>query len=105
MNRSALAIEVPLLARQSVAIDFDGGDLSSEAGLIPLALADQQIQLTRRLADAIADPRDPDRIAHSVHDLFRERIYLIAQGYEDAIDANPMRHDPLLKLAVGRSPH
>jgi Transposase DDE domain group 1 len=105
MNRSALAIEVPLLARQSVAIDFDGGDQSSEAGLIPLALADQQIQLTRRLADAIADPRDPDRIAHSVHDLFRERIYLIAQGYEDAIDANPMRHDPLLKLAVGRSPH
>jgi len=29
---------------------------------------------------------------------------LIAQGYEDANDATSMRHDPLLKLAVGRSP-
>src|SRR5207302_6614336 len=76
----------------------------SDAGLIPLSLADQRMQLTARLAAAVADPRDPCRIEHSMLDLFRERIYLIAQGYEDAIDANTLRHDPLLKLAVGRSP-
>jgi hypothetical protein len=104
MNRSPIAIQLPLRQHRPVTIDFAGGDLSSDAGLIPVALADQQRQLTRRLADAVADPRDPARIAHSMHDLFRERIYLIAQGYEDANDANTMRHDPLLKLAVGRSP-
>ena len=104
MKDSAAAIQLPLLPHKPVAVDFDGGDLSSDAGLMPLALADQQTQLTRRLAAAVADPRDPDRIAHSMHDLFRERIYLIAQGYEDANDATSMRHDPLLKLAVGRSP-
>ncbi len=104
MRDSATVIQLPLLPHKPVAVDFDGGDLSSDAGLLPLALADQQMQLTQRLAAAVADPRDPDRIAHSMHDLFRERIYLIAQGYEDANDANSMRHDPLLKLAVGRSP-
>ncbi len=104
MKDSAPVIPLPLLSHKPVAVDFDGGDLSSDAGLMPLALADQQTQLTRRLAAAVADPRDPTRIAHSMHDLFRERIYLIAQGYEDANDANSMRHDPLLKLAVGRSP-
>jgi hypothetical protein len=104
MKHSAVAIQLPLLPRKPVAVDFSGGDLSSDAGLIPLSLADQQLQLTQRLAAAVADPRDPQRIAHSMHDLFRERIYLIAQGYEDANDANSMRHDPLLKLAVGRSP-
>ena len=104
MTHSSLPFKVPLLSHKPVAIDFAGGDLSSDAGLIPLALADQAMQLTRHLADAVADPRDPHRIEHSLPDLFRERIYLIAQGYEDAIDANALRHDPLLKLAVGRDP-
>ncbi len=104
MTHSSLPFKVPLLLHKPVAVDFAGGDLSSDAGLIPLALADQAMQLTRHLADAVADPRDPHRIEHSLPDLFRERIYLIAQGYEDAIDANALRHDPLLKLAVGRDP-
>jgi hypothetical protein len=104
MYDSGTTLKVPLLSRKPVAVDFSGGDLSSDAGLIPLSLADQTMQLTQRLAEAVADPRDPRRIEHSLLDLFRERIYLIAQGYEDAIDANTMRHDPLVKLAVGRAP-
>jgi hypothetical protein len=104
MTHSPLPFKVPLLPHKPVAVDFAGGDLSSDAGLIPLSLADQAMQLTQRLADAVADPRDPRRIEHSLQDLFRERIYLIAQGYEDALDANALRHDPLLKLAVGRDP-
>jgi hypothetical protein len=104
MYDSGTVIPVPLLSGPKVALDFAGGDLSSDAGLIPLALADQKLQLTRHLADAVADPRDPRRIQHSLHDLFRERIYLIALGYEDGNDANTLRHDPLVKLAVGRSP-
>jgi hypothetical protein len=105
MIDSSLPLQVPLLPRQPVTVDFAGGDLSSDAGLIPLALADQKQQLTQRLAAAVVDPRAPRRIEHSLADLFRERIYLIAQGYEDALDANSLRHDPLLKLAVGRDPH
>jgi hypothetical protein len=95
---------VPLLPHKSVTVDFGGGDLSSDAGLIPLSLADRRLELTEKLAQAIDDPRDPRRIDHSRHDLLRERIYLIAQGYADANDANSLRHDPLLKLAVGRAP-
>jgi len=104
MTHSPRPMEVPLLPHKPVAVDFAGGDLSSDAGLIPLALADQAMHLTGRLADAVADPRDPQRIEHSLQDLFRERIYLITQGYEDALDANTLRDDPLLKLAVGRDP-
>ncbi|MGH9024102.1 MAG: IS1380 family transposase, partial [Acidimicrobiia bacterium] len=95
---------VPLPASKPVTVDFAGGDLSSDAGLIPLSLADQRLGLTAALADAIADPRDPRRIDHSMHDLLRQRIYMIAQGYADANDANALRHDPLLKLVVGRTP-
>jgi hypothetical protein len=104
MNSFGTSLSVPLLPRKSVHVDFGGGNLSSDAGLIPLALADQKMQLTKQLAQAVADPRDPRRIQHSLEDLFRERIYLIALGYEDCNDANTLRADPLVKLAVGRAP-
>jgi Transposase DDE domain group 1 len=104
MNCCHAPIDLPGLSRKSVALDFAGGDLSSDAGLLPLALADQRLGLTQQLAAAIHDPRDPRRIEHSMHDLVRERVYLIAQGYADANDANTLRHDPLLKLTVGRAP-
>jgi hypothetical protein len=98
------AIALPLLVGKEVLVDFAGGDLSSDAGLLPLALVDQKLRLTERLAQAIEERRDPCRVRHSLLELIRERVYLIAQGYEDAIDANTLRHDPLLKLSLGREP-
>jgi hypothetical protein len=98
------ALELPTLARKGVTVDFDGGDLSSDAGFLPLKLADQQLQLTDALATAIVDLRAPDQVQHSVLSLLRERIYLIAAGYEDACDAQTLRQDPLLKAALGRTP-
>jgi hypothetical protein len=97
-------MDVPALSRKPIALAFAGGDLSSDAGLLPLALADQRMQLTQRLAEASHDPRDARRIDHSLHDLLRQRVYLIAQGYADQNDATALRHDPLLKLALGRTP-
>lgn len=98
------ALELPSLARKGVTVDFDGGDLSSDAGFLPLKLADQQLGLTAALAAAIEDLRDPAKVQHEVLSLLSERILLIAAGYEDANDAQTMRHDPLLKAAVGRTP-
>ena len=104
MSLFGTPLPVPLLTRKPVTVDAEGGDLSSDAGLIPLALADQRVGLTEQLAAAIDDPRDPRRIDFTMHDLLRQRIYMIAQGYFDANDAHTLRHDPVLKLALGRTP-
>jgi hypothetical protein len=85
-------------------VDFDGGELSSDGGWLLLALADQDLRLTKRMAAAMADPRDPERVEHSLLALLQQRIYQIAQGYADQNDAQDLRRDPLLKLAVGRAP-
>jgi hypothetical protein len=90
--------------QKDVCLDFDGGELSSDAGWLLLALANQQLGLTRRLAAAVEDPRDPERVDHSLEALFQQRCFQVAQGYEDANDAQLLRHDPLLKVAVGRTP-
>jgi hypothetical protein len=50
------------------------------------------------------DRRDPDRIRHAMFEMVMSRVLAIACGHEDAIDLDRLRHDPLMKLAVGRCP-
>src|SRR5271156_3184304 len=78
--------------------DFSGGQISSDAGLLPLRAFDERYGLTRGLAERVGDPRDEDRIGHSVLSLFRQRLYQIIAGYEDANDADRLRHDPAFQI-------
>ena len=50
------------------------------------------------------DARDQSRIRHEMLELVMARVTAIACGHADAIDHNQLRHDPLMKLAVGRCP-
>ena len=89
---------------KAVDLDFDGGRLSSDAGLVLLTEPDEQLGLTRALAAVLQDPRDPRRVHFTLHDLLKQRVLQIAAGYEDANDANTLRHDPIFKLLLGRLP-
>src|SRR5689334_22855026 len=104
MPHSEAPLTLPLLPHKPVELAFNGGELSSDAGLAALALADRQLRLTERLAAAVSDRRDPAKVRHSLHELFQERVFLIAQGYADCNDAQTLRADPMVKLAVGRQP-
>src|SRR6266852_1897615 len=89
---------------KTVELDFDGGRLSSDAGLVLLKDIDDQLGLTRALAAVLADARDVRRIHFTPADLRKQRIFHIAAGYEDANDANTLRHDPIFKLLLDRLP-
>jgi len=89
---------------KAVDLDFDGGLLSSAAGLMLLKDPDEQLGLTRALAAVLKDARDPRRVHFTLHDLLKQRVLQIAAGYEDANDANTLRHDPLFKLLLDRLP-
>jgi Transposase DDE domain group 1 len=104
MTCSSLALDFPLLPRKPVQVDFTGGSLSSDGGLLLLAQLDRQIGLTERAAACLAEWRLPGRVQHSLLSLLRQRLYQIAAGYEDCNDATTLRFDPALKLAVGRAP-
>ncbi len=78
--------------------DFSGGQITSDAGLLPLRAFDECHQLTRDLAETLSDPRQDDRVRHDSLALLRQRIYQIVAGYEDANDADRLRHDPLLQI-------
>jgi Transposase DDE domain group 1 len=89
---------------KAVELDFDGGRLSSDAGVVLLKDIDDQLGLTRHLATVLKDPRDPRRIAFTLEDLLKQRVYQIVAGYEDANDANTLRDDPIFKLLLDRLP-
>lgn len=97
-------LHLPPLEDKAILVDFDGGRLSSDGGLILLGDPDDQIGLTRDLAAVLRDPRDPRRVDFTNHDLLKQRVFQIAAGYEDANDAGTLRHDPILKLLLGRLP-
>src|SRR5713226_1584230 len=89
---------------KAVDLDFDGGRLSSDAGVVLLKDIDDQLGLTRDLAAVLADPRDARRLHFPSEDLLKQRVYQIAAGYEDANDSNSLRDDPIFKLMLDRLP-
>ncbi len=97
-------LEATSVRGKTVHIDFSGGTLSSDGGLLQLKEVDEQIGLTGALAEAITDPRDPRYTAHSMRDLIRQTVYQIAAGYEDGNDSNSLRDDPIMKMMVGQLP-
>ncbi|HVE73964.1 MAG TPA: IS1380 family transposase [Mycobacteriales bacterium] len=86
-----------------LAVDFQGGRLTSDGGWSWVAEADAALGLTAALAAVLPDPRRRQG-RHALVDLLRQRIYQIAAGYEDQDDADTLRRDPLLKLVCGRLP-
>jgi Transposase DDE domain group 1 len=89
---------------KAVDLDFAGGRLSSDAGLVLLKDIDEQLGLTRHLAAVLSDPRDPRRVKFTRQDLLTQRVFQIAAGYEDANDSNTLRDDPIFKLLLDRLP-
>jgi hypothetical protein len=87
-----------------LSIKFNGGDISSDAGVLLLKEVDKQIGLTQKMAENIPDTRDQRYIDHSYLELLRQRIAQISAGYEDANDCNSLRYDPIFKIFTGRNP-
>ncbi len=84
--------------RRRVVADFDGGPITSDAGLLLLRRVEQRLSLFDQVADCFTDHRDPNRIQHSLRTLIAQRIVAIALGYEDLNDHDQLRHDPLMAL-------
>lgn len=85
---------------QPIRADFSGGQITSDAGLLPLRAFDQHHHVTHDLAQFLSDPREDDRVRHDSLRLLRQRIYQIIAGYEDANDADRLRHDPMLQIVA-----
>ncbi|MGX1392025.1 hypothetical protein AB7M70_001434 [Bradyrhizobium japonicum] len=94
----------PAVHAKKVTAAFDGGRLTSNGGVMLLAMAERRLGLANNLARVFPDRRDPTRVVHSLVDMLRARMFAICCGYEDADDLDHLRSDPAFKLACGRLP-
>lgn len=92
------------VAGKPVHAAFDGGRLTSDAGVLVLGEIERRLGIAERLAGCLSDPRDPARIHHSLADMIRYRMLAIAAGYPDANDCDALRADPAFKMALDRLP-
>ena len=97
---TATSFSFPAVHRKKVTATFDGGRITSNGGVLLLALAERAMGICAQLANCIADPRDPTRVIHALPDILRARVLAIACGYEDADDLDALRDDPGFRLAV-----
>src|SRR5574342_209676 len=81
---------------------FDGGVISSDAGALLLGAADKAIELIDRFAACFRDGRRPEFIEHTLETLTGQRVFGIALGYEDLIDHDQLRHDPVMAVLAGK---
>jgi hypothetical protein len=85
-------------------INFNGGSITSDAGILLFKEVDKKISLTESISKLIPDFRDQRYIFHTYHDMLRQRIAQISAGYEDANDCDCLRDDPIFKIFADRNP-
>ena len=87
---------------RAVVAAFDGGRVTSDAGALLLGRTDRAINLVGRFAACFRDDRSAELIEHPLRVLVGQRVLGIALGYEDLIDHDGLRHDPVLAAAMGK---
>ena len=91
------------LFHRKVKARFDGGKITSDAGVLLLREVEQRTGLVAGLTACFRDHRDPRLIEHTVEELLGQRIYGLCLGYEDLNDHDQLRTDPMLAVAVDKA--
>jgi hypothetical protein len=87
---------------RTVVAGFDGGAITSDAGALLLGATDRAIRLVERFASCFRDSRDPLRTEHALATLVGQRVFGLALGYEDLVDHDSLRHDPVMAVLAGK---
>lgn len=102
--QNSSAVSLKDVKNKQVLLNFDGGALSSDAGILLLKEVEDQINIIQSMTEVINDHRDARYIKHSINELLLQRIFQIASGYEDANDCDELRNDPIFKIVCDRLP-
>jgi len=101
---SAKPMELTPVEGKRVIADFDGGQISSDAGALLLKETEQQVGIIEAIKAALNDRRDQRYVIHPLDEQLQQRTYQIGCGYEDGNDSDTLRDDPIFKICAGKTP-
>ena len=90
--------------KKPLAVNFSEIDLSSDAGLLLVKQAEENLKVGQGISNCLEDDREQHKVKHSLFQLVSQRIYQIAAGYKDTNDSNYLRHDPIFKIICDKIP-
>lgn len=102
LKKSLESIRFNNLFKRSVVADFNGGNISSDAGGLLLREISESRGIISGIANCFTDYRNPEKTEHTVSELVAQRIFGLALGYEDLNDHDDLRKDPLLATLAGK---
>jgi hypothetical protein len=92
------------IERQQVTVDFQGGEIVTDAGLLPIRQFERELGIIAELARRWPDPRSQKFVTYQVEGVLTQQVYQILAGYADCNDANALRSDALFKALLDLSP-
>jgi hypothetical protein len=102
VTQAAQLVLFDFLPHTPIVVQQHHGQITSDAGLLPIRQFDARWRYTERMAQCLLDPK-PDR-NHSLLSMLRQRMFGILAGYEDCNDHDTLRDDPVFKIVAGRLP-
>jgi Transposase DDE domain group 1 len=97
------SFEFHSLNQRKVIAKFDGGNITSDAGILLLREVENRTGLIAGLTECFTDYRDARWVEHTVKELLGQRLFGMCLGYEDLNDHDQLRADPMLAVAVDKS--
>jgi Transposase DDE domain group 1 len=92
------------LGPQQLRVDFQGGLLVNDAGLLAVRALERPLRVLADLAPRLADPRSPLFVRHSVEAILTQEVYALLAGYPDHNDHDDLRVDALFQILAEVSP-
>jgi hypothetical protein len=102
-NKTVCQQSLPYHSDREVVAQFNGGKITSDAGLLLFYALDRSQGWTSGFSAVLSDSRDPRYVRHQIEEMICQRTHQIVAGYEDCNDAQSLRSDPLLKTQRSRS--
>ncbi len=102
-NCTQQSFAFPVCKRRAVEANFQGGDITSNGGVLLLRQVDRHLGLCAAVATVLDEPRRRASCVHEGLSLLQQRVYGLALGYEDLNDHESLRRDLAIQTAVGRT--
>jgi hypothetical protein len=112
VTQTAKQLAFDFLPHLPVVVQRHEDQLTSDAGLLPIAQFDRRWNYSTRMAACLddgprEDPRQKHRKPQTQHEriaMLRQRLFGILAGYEDCNDHDTLRSEPVFKMIADRLP-
>ncbi len=85
-------LEFRRIKGRKLIVNFEGGRITSDAGIVWIAELDKKLKITAKFAECFQDYRHSSYVDHSLNQLLAQRVYGILLGYDDVNDHDKLRH-------------